>query len=41
VVLSQAFFEKNWPQYELDGLVEREMKGNADSSSQCIISTTA
>ena len=27
VVLSPAFFEKNWPQYELDGLVEREMKG--------------
>ncbi len=25
VVLSQAFFEKNWPQYELDGLVTREM----------------
>jgi hypothetical protein len=28
VVLSPAFFEKNWPQYELDGLVEREMRGN-------------
>lgn len=28
VILSPAFFEKNWPQYELDGLVEREMKGN-------------
>lgn len=28
VVLSLTFFEKNWPQYELDGLVEREMKGN-------------
>jgi len=27
VVLSHAFFEKNWPQYELDGLAEREMKG--------------
>lgn len=27
VVLSPAFFEKNWPQYELDGLVSREMKG--------------
>ena len=27
VVLSPAFFAKNWPQYELDGLVEREMKG--------------
>ena len=25
VVFSQAFFEKNWPQYELDGLVTREM----------------
>ena len=27
VVLSNAFFEKRWPQYELDGLAEREMKG--------------
>lgn len=27
VVLSSAFFAKNWPQYELDGLVAREMKG--------------
>ena len=27
VVLSNAFFEKKWPQYELDGLAEREMKG--------------
>ena len=27
VVLSQAFFEKNWTQYELDGLVTREMTG--------------
>jgi len=26
-VLSKAFFDKNWPQYELDGLVEREMAG--------------
>jgi hypothetical protein len=26
VVLSNAFFEKKWPQYELDGLAEREMK---------------
>lgn len=25
VVLSQAFFQKNWTQYELDGLVAREM----------------
>jgi len=28
VVLSKSFFEKNWPQYELDGLAEREMSGN-------------
>lgn len=28
VVLSHAFFEKNWPQYELDGLVTREMAGD-------------
>ena len=28
VVLSEAFFNKNWPQYELDGLAEREMKGH-------------
>lgn len=27
VILSPAFFEKNWPQYELDGLVTREMEG--------------
>jgi hypothetical protein len=27
VVLSKSFFEKNWPQYELDGLAEREMAG--------------
>lgn len=27
VVLSAAFFAKNWPQYELDGLVAREMTG--------------
>ena len=27
VVLSSAFFSKNWPQYELDGLVTREMAG--------------
>jgi hypothetical protein len=27
VVLSKAFFEKKWPQYELDGLAEREIKG--------------
>ncbi|MER3423706.1 MAG: hypothetical protein C4293_11210, partial [Nitrospiraceae bacterium] len=27
VILSQAFFEKQWPQYELDGLAEREMIG--------------
>lgn len=29
VVLSQAFFAKNWSQYELDGLVVREMAGSA------------
>lgn len=23
VVLSQSFFQKNWPQWELDGLVQR------------------
>lgn len=27
VVLSPAFFEKNWTQYELDGLVSKEMAG--------------
>ncbi|GEM_PF-1365207 len=27
VVLSAAFFSKNWPQYELNGLTAREMKG--------------
>lgn len=27
VVLSPAFFSKNWPQYELDGLVARELQG--------------
>lgn len=27
VVLSSHFFAKNWPQYELDGLVAREMTG--------------
>jgi hypothetical protein len=27
VVLSPSFFAKNWPQYELDGLVQREMEG--------------
>jgi hypothetical protein len=27
VVLSPSFFCKNWPQYELDGLVTREMTG--------------
>jgi hypothetical protein len=27
VVLSHAFFSKNWPQYELDGLVTREQTG--------------
>ncbi len=28
IVLSKAFFAKRWPQYELDGLTEREMRGN-------------
>ena len=28
VILSSSFFAKNWPQYELDGLVEKEMAGN-------------
>lgn len=28
VVFSPAFFAKNWPQYELDGLVQKEMAGN-------------
>jgi hypothetical protein len=27
VVLSTSFFNKNWPQYELDGLVTKEMNG--------------
>jgi len=27
VVLSEAFFAKNWPQYELNGLVAKEMHG--------------
>ncbi|MCK5136121.1 MAG: TIR domain-containing protein [Bacteroidales bacterium] len=27
VVLSEAFFAKNWPQYELNGLVAREIDG--------------
>ncbi len=26
-VISPSFFGKNWPQYELDGLVTREMTG--------------
>ena len=28
IVLSNAFFAKNWTQYELDGLVTREMEGH-------------
>lgn len=28
VILSPAFFAKNWPQYELDGLVQKEMEGH-------------
>lgn len=27
-MLSNAFFAKNWTQYELDGLVTREMEGH-------------
>jgi hypothetical protein len=27
VVLSRAFFSKNWPQYELEGLTARQMVG--------------
>ena len=27
MVVSKAFFAKNWPQYELDGLVALEMAG--------------
>jgi hypothetical protein len=27
VILSSAFFAKNWPQYELDGMVARETQG--------------
>lgn len=27
VIFSSAFFKKNWPQYELDGLVSKEMHG--------------
>jgi len=28
VILSEAFFSKQWPQYELNGLVAREMDGH-------------
>jgi hypothetical protein len=27
VVLSSSFFQKNWTQYELDGMTAREMDG--------------
>ena len=27
IILSKSFFAKNWPQYELNGLVSREMDG--------------
>ena len=27
VILSPSFFQKRWPQYELDGLVNRQMQG--------------
>jgi len=29
VILSPAFFAKNWPQYELDGLVAKEIAGES------------
>ncbi|MNC38189.1 hypothetical protein D3C75_867830 [compost metagenome] len=28
IILSKAFFEKNWTQYELNGLVVKEMEGS-------------
>jgi hypothetical protein len=28
IILSTAFFQKQWPQYELNGLTSREMEGN-------------
>jgi hypothetical protein len=28
IILSTAFFQKRWPQYELNGLTAREMQGN-------------
>ena len=28
VILSRSFFEKNWPQYELNGLTAREIEGH-------------
>lgn len=30
VILSHSFFNKNWPQYELDGLVTRSMTGEQE-----------
>ena len=27
VILSKAFFKKNWPQYELNGLASKELEG--------------
>ena len=27
IILSKSFFEKNWTQYELNGLVAKEMEG--------------
>jgi len=27
IIISKSFFEKNWPQYELNGLVSREIEG--------------
>ena len=36
VVLSSAFFSKNWPQYELNGLVAREMESSPAYMAQSI-----
>lgn len=36
VLLSKAFFEKNWPKRELDGLVSREVAGQRSFSQSGI-----
>lgn len=36
VVLSQAFFKKGWPNYELDGLVTRSISGEQILLPICI-----